>query len=48
MKFNTQKYLTKIGEAIWNRIQIVNKTSLGAAALAIGLLIGALLLVIIL
>jgi len=43
-----QKYLTKIGEAIWDRIQIVNRAVLGAAALAIGLLIGALLLVIIL
>ena len=43
-----QKYLKKIGEAIWNRIQIVDKTVLGAAALAIGLSIGALLLVIIL
>jgi|TARA_R110000803_G_scaffold183192_1_gene245543 phosphomevalonate kinase len=43
-----QKYLTKIGEAIWNRIEIVNKTVLGAAAVAIAVLIGALLLVIIL
>ena len=41
-----QKYLTKIGEAIWNRIEIVNKTVLGAAAVAIAVLIGALLLVI--
>ena len=43
-----QKYLTKIGKAIWNRIEIVNKTVLGAAAVAIAVLIGALLLVIIL
>tara|TARA_R100000541_G_scaffold3651_3_gene10930 strand:+ start:403 stop:537 length:135 start_codon:yes stop_codon:yes gene_type:complete len=42
-----KKYLTKIGEAIWSRMQIVNKTVLGSAALAIVLLIGALLLVII-
>ena len=43
-----QKYLTKIGEAIWKRIEIVNKTVLGAAALSLGLLISALLLGIIL
>tara|TARA_R110000824_G_scaffold190767_1_gene372307 strand:- start:3 stop:149 length:147 start_codon:yes stop_codon:yes gene_type:complete len=48
VSFDMQKYLTRIGEAIWNRIQIVDKTVLGAAALAICLLIGALLLVIIL
>ena len=42
-----KKYLTKIGEAIWSRMQIVNKTVLGATALAIAVLIGALLLVII-
>ena len=43
-----QKYLTRIGEAVWHKIQIVNRAVLGAAVLAIGLLIGALLLVIIL
>ena len=43
-----QKYLAKIGEAVWHKIQIINRSVLGAAILAIGLLIAALALVIVL
>jgi hypothetical protein len=43
-----QKYLTRIGEAIWGKIQIVNRAVLGAVALGIALLVVGLALVIIL
>ena len=43
-----KKYLTKIGETFWHKIQIINRSVLGAAILAIGLLIAALALVIVL
>jgi len=41
-----KKYLAKIGEAVWQKIQIINRAVLGAAVLANGLLIAALVLVI--